>query len=416
MLSNKNVKISNKQTLNHLEYELNTTHGAFEYLKLELTPRNSKNLHINVDYDDEEKLVMKSFSSFSPLNRSRKADILSLAKAKTEGYFKSHAFSKYYNKFQVKDEAVAELQASNNNSSLENNCEELKEDINIGLYSMKAASSASLEDRLLYSEDDQFLEELCSEYMKLGVSMPDNCLGNYDTYLNHSLKLIYKLPSIDYFKQEINKRKYTINLTPGKRLMILDLDETLIHTDFDYKFSKHDAYLNFTTQDNMESILPLILRPNLIDFLEYSIMHFDIAIFTASCQEYADTITKFLDPEKKYFKHVLSRDWCVAYKNLHLKFIEIFNIDLKDCIIIDNSLFSFAYNLSNGILVTSFYNDMDDEDLKSLIDLIQKVLLEASDCRIAIESTFEFTKLKESLKTLSFEEVLTNTYHKNSIN
>ena len=51
----------------------------------------------------------------------------------------------------------------------------------------------------------------------------------------------------------------------------------------------------------------------------------------------------------------------------YIKNLDIFkNIDLKDLIIIDNSVLSFAYHLDNGVPILPYYQGNEDNELKIL--------------------------------------------------
>lgn len=256
-----------------------------------------------------------------------------------------------------------------------------------------------------YSEEDMFLEELDENTKKYYVSAMDNFYGNYTNYIVNALMMTTTLPTLEYFTQEINKKRKNFKLSPYKKLLILDIDETLIHTDFDYKFESHSAYLKMILKDGEENILPINIRPYMYEFLEFSAKYFDIVLFTASCKEYAETILNYIDPEKKYIKDLFCREDCVVYKNLYLKFIEIFDVPLKDCIIVDNSVFSFAFNLKNGILVTSFYDEEEDIDLLSLKEYFEGRLVKCHDVRDVIEDTFKFQKIFNDIKSKGFDAV-----------
>jgi CTD small phosphatase-like protein 2 len=57
---------------------------------------------------------------------------------------------------------------------------------------------------------------------------------------------------------------------------------------------------------------------------------FEIIVFTASQQEYADAILDELDPEKEIFQHRLYRHHCWVLENqMHVKDIRIINRNLS---------------------------------------------------------------------------------------
>lgn len=69
-----------------------------------------------------------------------------------------------------------------------------------------------------------------------------------------------------------------------------------------------------------------------------------------------------LDPEGKYFEFRLYRCHCVLCivngMKFYVKDLKIVEdlYDLKDVVIIDNSVLSFAYHLDNGIPISPFYD------------------------------------------------------------
>lgn len=410
------------------KYELSDfqSYDPIENLKQELSPKPKKQLTIKVDYDEEERQNMNVFKSFSPLNKMKVDSKKGLIKTKFSCHnmrASSSAFSEIlkksckiinqsissnliYPSINLNPEIIVKVDC--NHSITKSSADSIIENDNESYeaFSMKIVSHHSGQSAIYYTEEDEFIDELNEEFKKFYVAAVDNYLGNYSIYVTNSLMLTTCLPSKDYFSQEIKKRTYPITIPHNKKLLILDLDETLIHTDFDYKFDKHDVYLKLTLEDNMESILPINIRPYLYEFLEFTTNHFEIAVFSASCKEYAEMITKHLDPDKRFFRYVFSRESCIIYKKLYLKFIDIFDVNPKNCVIVDNSLFSFAYNLSNGILVTSFYDDKDDDDLLSLKMYLEAAIIHADDCREKIESTFEFSKIKETLKSHTVEEII----------
>lgn len=259
-------------------------------------------------------------------------------------------------------------------------------------------SCSSVEDPIDNNKAKSKFDELINRYY---MCSSENVEGNYDTYITNCLKLIGYFKGVEYFEKKIKEIKDSIqslygnlSLSSSKPLMILDLDETLIHSDLDLKWSAHDYYLNTTD----ESVIPINIRPHLYDFLDFSVEYFDIIIFTASCSDYADPIIDFIEKEKKYFKYRFYREHCINYGNFYIKDLTLFGKDLDKVIIVDNNIFSFAHYLQNGILISSFYNETEDIDLLSLIQFFKQSIITSIDVRQDIESTFEFFKICVSLK------------------
>ena len=95
---------------------------------------------------------------------------------------------------------------------------------------------------------------------------------------------------------------------------------------------------------------------------------YEIIIFTASTQYYADAIINHIDPENKYISYVLTRKHCMQTKNgFFIKDLRIIkNRDLKDMVIVDNLLHSFGLQIDNGIPILEFTGNKKDEELRYL--------------------------------------------------
>lgn len=240
-------------------------------------------------------------------------------------------------------------------------------------------------------------EELINRYY---MCSSENIQGNYDAYVTNCLKLIgyFKKQSFFFNKNEFIKESIKLQYgklkLSNKPLLILDLDETLIHSDLDMKWSAHDFYIK--TED--DSVIPINIRPYLFEFLEFCNINFDIIIYTASCKDYADPVIDFIEKEKSYFKYRFYREHCISYGSFLLKDISIFEKPLNQTLIIDNNLFSFAHYLKNGILISSYYNESNDLDLVSLMEFFNQSIIGKEDIREEIERTFEFNKICKGLK------------------
>lgn len=87
-------------------------------------------------------------------------------------------------------------------------------------------------------------------------------------------------------------------------------------------------------------------------------------MFTASSQGYADVILDYLDPTGELIHHRLYRESCVHDESLgaYIKDLRIFEgVDLKDIFIVDNAIYSFSYQLDNGIPIIPFRDNKEDD-------------------------------------------------------
>jgi Dullard-like phosphatase family protein len=220
-----------------------------------------------------------------------------------------------------------------------------------------------------------------------------------------TLKSIVPLKKLNY-KEILDSKKVFLpelqNSEKHKKTLILDLDETLIHADFDNNFFDHDALVSFEYNDN-EVTVPIFIRPGLFEFLEAISKKFEIFIFTASLKEYADSILNFLDPENKYFKNRFYRNNCICVKNkVFIKDLRIFaNRKPENIVIVDNSLYSFTNQISNGVLINSFYNDKEDKELLNVLNYLLNYLQNISDVRSINDKVFNFTSIMDELMVIN---------------
>ena len=231
------------------------------------------------------------------------------------------------------------------------------------------------------------------------ISIKENFPGNYDNYVKNSLYDIYLI------KNEINFNKYysnkiNLNLDNNKQILFIDLDETLIHSDIydkkPFNIINYDKILKFKF-DNLYYYIGINFRKNLKNFLKKVSKYFNLILFTAAYQEYADVIIDYIDPENIFFKKRFYRESCINLNdNINIKDLNIFNdIDLKHSVILDNNIYSFCNNLKNGILINSFFEGEDD-DLMNIYYYLDNYIKNSQDVRKVNENLFGFEKFLKS--------------------
>ena len=287
---------------------------------------------------------------------------------------------------------------------------------NLNLETSKVSNESTLTDSSSTSKENKKMNEYYNSFdyfqfeqnfRKYYVDSSKNNNGNYDNYVKSALKLISLIPFRKLFiNQRIKEIAKSINFEnlqkSEKKLLILDLDETLIHADLDYTYEgkiKYDTVLYFDSDEENNIPIPLIIRPEMYQFLNYASKEFDLVIFTASDQQYADTIINYIEKDKKYFKMRLYRNNCIFIEpGLYIKDLRIFSDykKMEDIIILDNSLFSFANQLNNGILITSFFDDKTDTFLSNVKDYLDYIKNE-KDIRELNMQSFRFEEIKEDI-------------------
>lgn len=132
-----------------------------------------------------------------------------------------------------------------------------------------------------------------------------------------------------------------------------------------------------------------------------------IIVYTASHQSYADSVLDYLDPNKEIIQYRLYRHNCVRVQMenefIYVKDLRIFkNVSMKDMIIIDNSVLSFAFHLDNGIPILPYYDNNDDNELIYLQHYLNKIS-NSSDLR---EDNKRTLKMDYFLQTAKEESIL----------
>jgi len=174
-----------------------------------------------------------------------------------------------------------------------------------------------------------------------------------------------------------------------KRTLVLDIDETLVHSDIE-PTPNSKTMVSFMSHGRLCNVY-VSYRPFLIEFLQIVSQKFEVVAFTASQKYYADQVLKSIDPQRKLIKHRLYRDSCYEIKGNYIKDLRVLGRDLKDVIIVDNSILSFAFQLDNGIPILSWLNDPNDRELCNLVTLLDEIN-KASDIRPALKARYNLSR------------------------
>lgn len=128
---------------------------------------------------------------------------------------------------------------------------------------------------------------------------------------------------------------------PGVYTLVLDLDETLVHF-FDMGPDSHFK-----------------IRPGCNEFLTELSKYYELVIFTAAMQDYADSVLDQIDKEG-LIKYRLYRQHTSPYGQLIAKDLSKIGRDLSKSILVDNVADNFALQPDNGIFIKTWYDDMED--------------------------------------------------------
>ena len=132
--------------------------------------------------------------------------------------------------------------------------------------------------------------------------------------------------------------------------------------------------------------------------LEKLTQWYEIIVFTAGEQEYADNILNYLDPQNQVFKKRLYRHDCIQLESFFIKDLDIIlDREREHMCIVDNSILSFAFDLDNGIPINSFIgNEPDDRELLFLYSFLEESA-SAPDIRVNIRDSFKLSHLQSSV-------------------
>lgn len=188
----------------------------------------------------------------------------------------------------------------------------------------------------------------------------------------------------------------------AQKTLVIDLDETLIHSlaKGGRMSSGHmvEVKLNTTvgfggaTLGPQHPILYYVhKRPHCDDFLRKVCKWYNLVVFTASVQEYADPVIDWLEQERKYFSGRYYRQHCTFRNGAYIKDLSSVEPDLSKVMILDNSPLSYIFHegrtpmcskmllnssqtealADNAIPIEGWINDPTDNDLLNLIPILE---------------------------------------------
>ncbi|PWN47100.1 NLI interacting factor [Violaceomyces palustris] len=132
--------------------------------------------------------------------------------------------------------------------------------------------------------------------------------------------------------------------------------------------------------DGRSVIYHVYKRPYVDYFLRKVASWYQVVIFTASVQEYADPVIDWLDQGRGLISGRLFREACTYKNGSYLKNLEVVDSDLGKVCLIDNSPASYSFNQANGIPIEGWTHDPNDEALLDLLPMLDSLRF-ASDVR-----------------------------------
>lgn len=154
----------------------------------------------------------------------------------------------------------------------------------------------------------------------------------------------------------------------GKKCLVLDLDETLVHSSFKIL---HQA--DFTIPVEIEGQyhnVYVIKRPGVDAFMKRVGELYEVVVFTASVSKYGDPLLDQLDIHG-VVHHRLFRESCYNHQGNYVKDLSQVGRDLRETIIIDNSPTSYIFHPQHAVPISSWFSDAHDNELLDLIPVLE---------------------------------------------
>ena len=185
---------------------------------------------------------------------------------------------------------------------------------------------------------------------------------------------------------------------PPQKTLVIDLDETLIHSlakggrmssghMVEVKLNTTVGYGGATIGPQHPILYYVHKRPHCDDFLRKICKWYNLIVFTASVQEYADPVIDWLEQERKYFSGRFYRQHCTFRNGAYIKDLSSVEPDLSKVMILDNSPLSYIFHegtskkqetresltifTDNAIPIEGWINDPTDNDLLHLVPILE---------------------------------------------
>ncbi|XP_059638746.1 uncharacterized protein LOC132281019 [Cornus florida] len=156
---------------------------------------------------------------------------------------------------------------------------------------------------------------------------------------------------------------------PEKKTVILDLDETLVHSKSDPAPEKYDFVVRPVINGRKMNFY-VLKRPFVKELLEALSRKFEIVVFTAGIEEYASLVLRRID-QKGVISHRLYRNSCTEVDGKFVKDLSQLGRNLKSVVIVDDNPNSYGFQPQNGIPIRPFTDDTGDVELRRLIDFFE---------------------------------------------
>jgi Dullard-like phosphatase family protein len=152
----------------------------------------------------------------------------------------------------------------------------------------------------------------------------------------------------------------------SRKLLILDVDETLIHADY--------ALAN---EDFKAGPFSVIRRPYLDEFLDTVAGIFDLAVWSSGSSMYVQTVVDKVCQHPLKFVYAVdrcTRQWTENAEAVYLKDLKkVKGYELSQILIVDDSPEKLKRHYGNLVRISPFTGDRSDDALKQIIPFLVKL-------------------------------------------
>ena len=220
---------------------------------------------------------------------------------------------------------------------------------------------SKVKDEINQKIKNNFTNPLISEKMtEISSSFYLQLKYYFNLYYNNFTLLLEKNKVKPPFLPKLDNNKY-------KYTLVLDLDETLVH----YIEEENSAYVQ--------------VRPYADYFLKELSPFFEIVLFTAAEEDYTDIVLKELN-KNNYITHILCRKYTELNNGYYIKDLSKLGRDLSKVVIVDNNKDNFSLQPENGLFISSYFGEQNDNELYLLCgDLMKIIEMQPDDIRPLIK-------------------------------
>ena len=160
-------------------------------------------------------------------------------------------------------------------------------------------------------------------------------------------------------------------MTVNSKLLVLDLDETLVFaTEEQLAIPMNAKVGKYFVYD----------RPHVREFLAFCLKEFRVGVWTSSTESYAGEIVDHLFGDTSILEFVWARSRCTLKFDHHewthlrvknLKKVKKLGFNLEEILVIDDTPQKWARQYGNLVRVSEFEGDSDDTELLDLVPYLE---------------------------------------------